>query len=59
VLVTHDVAEAAYFADRIVLLRDGAVLQEGAPQDLIEHPLDSYVARFIRAQRAPIGGIGA
>jgi osmoprotectant transport system ATP-binding protein len=51
-LVTHDVAEAAFFADRIVLLRDGRVLQQGALVDLLNAPADEYVTRFVRAQRA-------
>jgi len=51
VLVTHDLAEAAFFGDRIVLLRDGSVLQSGALRDLIDTPADEYVSRFVRAQR--------
>jgi osmoprotectant transport system ATP-binding protein len=55
VLVTHDVAEAAFFAHRIVLLRDGTVLQSGSFEDLWRRPADPYVTRFIRAQRPPLG----
>jgi osmoprotectant transport system ATP-binding protein len=51
VLVTHDMAEAAYFADRIVLLRDGAVVQTGTPADLVERPAEPFVEAFIQAQR--------
>jgi osmoprotectant transport system ATP-binding protein len=51
VLVTHDLAEAAFFADRIVLLRDGALVQEGTLADLLERPADPFVTRFVRAQR--------
>jgi osmoprotectant transport system ATP-binding protein len=51
VLVTHDLVEAAFFADRIVLLRDGSVVQSGRLQDLVEAPADEYVSRFVRAQR--------
>jgi osmoprotectant transport system ATP-binding protein len=51
VLVTHDLAEAGFFSDRIVLLRDGAVVQSGTLQDLVEAPADEYVGRFVRAQR--------
>jgi osmoprotectant transport system ATP-binding protein len=51
VLVTHDLAEAAFFADRIVLLRDGRVVQLGTLDDLWERPADPFVHRFIQAQR--------
>jgi len=54
-LVTHDVTEAAFLADRIVLLRDGAVLQEGTLKDFLQRPADPYVTRFLRAQRLSLG----
>ena len=53
VLVTHDLAEAAFFADRVVLLRAGQVVQEGSPADLWRHPVDAFVTRFVQAQRGP------
>jgi osmoprotectant transport system ATP-binding protein len=53
VLVTHDLGEAAYFADRVVLLRDGRVVQEGSPADLWHRPADAFVTRFVQAQRGP------
>jgi osmoprotectant transport system ATP-binding protein len=51
VLVTHDLTEAAFFAERLVLLRGGAIVQQGPPQDLVSAPADPFVARFVRAQR--------
>lgn len=51
VLVTHDLAEAAFLADRAVLLRDGHIVQEGRVADLSRAPADEFVARFVRAQR--------
>jgi osmoprotectant transport system ATP-binding protein len=57
VLVTHDLAEAAFFADRIVLLRDGAIVQQGGFEDLLRAPADPYVDRFVRAQRGPLEAI--
>jgi osmoprotectant transport system ATP-binding protein len=53
VLVTHDLAEAAFFADRVVLLRDGRIVQEGSPGDLWHRPADAFVTRFVQAQRGP------
>ncbi len=52
VLVTHDLAEAGFFADRVVLLRDGAVVQEGPFADLLLRPADPFVTRFVQAQRS-------
>src|SRR2546428_1827212 len=52
-LVTHDLAEAEFFADRVVLLRDGRVVQQGLLRDLIERPADPFVTRFISAQSRP------
>jgi osmoprotectant transport system ATP-binding protein len=52
VFVTHDMNEAAYFADDIVLMRDGRIVQKGALDDLLVRPADSFVLDFIRAQRS-------
>ena len=53
VLVTHDLGEATFFADRVVLLRDGRIVQEGSPADLWHRPADPFVTRFVQAQRGP------
>jgi osmoprotectant transport system ATP-binding protein len=50
VLVTHDLAEAAFFATHIVLLRDGAIIQQGAYRDLLDSPSDPFVTRFVQGQ---------
>jgi osmoprotectant transport system ATP-binding protein len=54
VMVTHDMGEAAFFADVIVLLRDGRVVQKGAFKELIEAPAEPWVTEFIAAQRPPL-----
>ncbi len=51
VLVTHDLAEAAHFASRLVLLRHGRVIQDGSFRDLRERPADPFVSEFVQAQR--------
>jgi len=51
VLVTHDMAEAGYFGDTLVLLRDGLIIQSGSFRKFIEAPVDDFVRRFISAQR--------
>jgi osmoprotectant transport system ATP-binding protein len=58
VLVTHDIAEAGFFGDRIVLLREGRVVQQGTLRDLIDAPADPFVSRFINAQRGPLEALG-
>jgi osmoprotectant transport system ATP-binding protein len=52
VIVTHDLAEAAFFADRLVVLREGRVLQDGTLAELVRRPADPFVAKFVRAHRA-------
>jgi multiple sugar transport system ATP-binding protein len=47
VYVTHDQTEAMTMADRIVLMRDGRIEQQGAPLDLYERPATQYVAGFL------------
>lgn len=50
-VVTHDMAEAAYLADSIAVMRDGAVLQRGTMKDLGDAPAHPFVAEFVGAQR--------
>ena len=47
IYVTHDQIEAMTLADRIVLLRDGLIEQQGAPLDLFERPATRFVAGFL------------
>jgi osmoprotectant transport system ATP-binding protein len=49
--VTHDLAEAIYFADQIVLMNEGRIVQRGPSSDLRERPADPFVSEFINAQR--------
>ena len=46
VFITHDFLEALRIADRMMIMRDGMVVQVGAPADLIISPADDYVAEF-------------
>ena len=43
---THDVEEALAVADRVVLLRDGAIVQVGRPRDIYARPVDDWAARL-------------
>jgi osmoprotectant transport system ATP-binding protein len=51
VLVTHDVAEAAWLGDTLVLLRAGKVLQQGGVDELLDAPAEPFVHQFMHAQR--------
>jgi osmoprotectant transport system ATP-binding protein len=50
-LVTHDLAEAAYLADEIVLMNEGQIVQRGSMADFRDHPASDFVSEFINAQR--------
>ncbi|MEM8963408.1 MAG: ATP-binding cassette domain-containing protein [Acidobacteriota bacterium] len=52
VLVTHSVEEAAYFADDIVLLASGRMIQRGDLESLRVQPATPYVERFLQARRS-------
>ena len=51
IYVTHDQIEAMTLADKIVVLKDGKVMQVGAPMDLYHHPANLFVAGFIGSPR--------
>jgi osmoprotectant transport system ATP-binding protein len=51
VLVTHDMAEAAFFGDTLVLMNEGRIAQQGRFDDLRERPASAFVSEFINAQR--------
>ena len=48
VFITHDLAEAMKLGDRIVIMRDGDIVQMGTPADLVMNPVDGYVADFTK-----------
>jgi osmoprotectant transport system ATP-binding protein len=49
--VTHDLAEAIYFGNEIVLMNEGRIVQKGSVADLRDKPADPFVSEFINAQR--------
>ncbi|MFD5425794.1 ABC transporter ATP-binding protein [Streptomyces sp. NPDC127084] len=67
--VTHDQGEAFALADRVVVMRDGAIAQSGTPREVWQRPASTFVARFLgfdnivsaevngRAAESPWGGI--
>jgi tungstate transport system ATP-binding protein len=50
VLATHDRADAFSLADRVIVLRDGRVVQSGRPEDLFENPADPFIAAVTGAE---------
>ncbi len=54
IMVTHDIAEAAYFGHSLVLIRDGHVVQAGSFKELAQAPAEPFVEQFITAQREPM-----
>jgi osmoprotectant transport system ATP-binding protein len=54
IFVTHDIGEAGFFGDHVVLLHDGAIEQQGKMSSLVHEPASPFVTDFIQAQRAPL-----
>ena len=52
ILVTHDLAEAAYLGDTIVLMNEGRIVQQGGLADLRDRPANAFVTEFLHAQRS-------
>jgi glycine betaine/proline transport system ATP-binding protein len=48
IFITHDLPEALRLADRIAIMRDGAIVQLGTPEELVGSPADEYVENFVR-----------
>jgi glycine betaine/proline transport system ATP-binding protein len=46
VFITHDFAEAIKLGSRIAIMKDGAFVQVGTPEEIVLHPADAYVAEF-------------
>jgi len=47
VFISHDLDEAIKLGDRIVLMKDGFIVQQGTAEEILTHPADDYVARFV------------
>jgi glycine betaine/proline transport system ATP-binding protein len=48
IFITHDLMEALKLGDRIAIMKDGAFVQVGTPEEVVAHPADDYVADFTR-----------
>ncbi len=58
VYVTHDRTTARALGDRVAVMRDGEVVQHGAPADLFDRPETAFVARFVGANVLPAEAMG-
>ncbi len=47
IFITHDLDEAIRIGDRIAIMKDGRIVQIGAPEDIVMNPADDYVADFV------------
>lgn len=52
IFVTHDMGEAGYLGDVLVLLNEGRIVQQGQLEDLRDRPEDDFVVAFLNAQRS-------
>jgi len=61
VFITHDLDEALKLADHLVILKDGYVVQQGAPQNILLNPNDPYIEDFVgdinRARVLRVGSV--
>ena len=48
IFITHDLDEALRLGDRIAILKDGELVQQGSPDELLLHPADEYVEAFVK-----------
>lgn len=48
VFITHDLNEAMFLGDRIAVMRDGRIQQQGTPNDILTDPANDYVAQFVQ-----------
>ena len=49
-LVTHDLVEASWFADRVCVLESGRIVQQGSFADIVERPASEFVREFVNSQ---------
>lgn len=50
-LVTHDLSEAAFLGDTIVLMKAGVIVQKGSIEQIMKNPENAFVEKFVSARR--------
>lgn len=53
IFVTHDMNEALLLADRIIIMKNGTVVQDATPEEILRHPANDFVANFIGRSARP------
>jgi len=48
IFITHDLNEAMFLGDRIAVMRDGRIVQNGTPEEILTDPANDYVAQFVQ-----------
>ncbi|MCD2498013.1 quaternary amine ABC transporter ATP-binding protein [Microbacterium nymphoidis] len=48
IFITHDLNEAMFLGDRIAVMRDGRIVQQGTPEEILTDPANDYVAQFVQ-----------
>lgn len=56
IFVTHDLSEAIRLGDRMAVMRQGEFVQQGTPEEIMNHPADEYVERFVADERTLLSG---
>lgn len=49
IVVTHNLGVAAYLADRLVVMKDGGIVEQGTPEDILAHPASAYTKKLLAA----------
>ena len=47
--ITHDLASARYLADRIIVLKNGSIVEENTSEELIQNPREEYTKQLVKA----------
>ena len=58
VLVTHDLGEAGFLGEEILLLREGRIVQRGSLKEMIRSPAEPFVTQFVNAQHSLLSSLG-
>lgn len=49
IFITHDINEAFRLGDKIVVMKDGEIVQQGTPEEILNHPSDEYIEDFVKS----------
>ncbi len=52
-MITHDLSTAAEYADRIIVMREGRIIESGTPDEIVNHPKNPYTRLLIESIPSP------